>query len=267
MIVEPVVQAEVRLPAGISYAGSEEPRTMNEVPENSHQAADSAPDERPWQYSLRSLFVLTTIVAVLCSLARSLGPFVLLFPLLLLPAWDIMQTGDQDGRRGSTRETQRRRDRNDRPQTQPPPFPIQLRTLLVVVMLCAIPCSWLSVELRRYERQWEAGGKILKLGGKVILARPLGPGSDFVTPVEFVDLTNTQARCRPRKSPAFWRLEKLSLSGTHVTDDGLQNLQRMNQLQELELQGTQVTDAGRKKLQQALPKCQITKTPSSSPGW
>lgn len=78
---------------------------MNEAPEDMHEVADSAPDKRPWQYSLRSLFVLTTICAVLCSLATSLGPFSLLFPLLLLPAWDSMREHRPTGRSRQPKES------------------------------------------------------------------------------------------------------------------------------------------------------------------
>ncbi len=63
---------------------------MNEALQNREQAVDSAPAGRPWQFSLRSLFVLTAIFAVACSLSTKLGAFVILLPLLLLPYWDII---------------------------------------------------------------------------------------------------------------------------------------------------------------------------------
>ena len=53
------------------------------------------------------------------------------------------------------------------------------------------------------------------------------------------------------------RLQQLRLDGTHVTDTGLEYLKGLKQLEVLSLGGTKVTDAGGKKLQQALPKCQI----------
>jgi hypothetical protein len=53
------------------------------------------------------------------------------------------------------------------------------------------------------------------------------------------------------------RLEVLHLDGTDVTDNGLVYLRGLNHLRELKLQGTNVTDEGVKKLQQALPKCKI----------
>ncbi|MGO8691611.1 MAG: hypothetical protein ACLQLG_18485 [Thermoguttaceae bacterium] len=67
---------------------------MEETSENNRQAGDSEAERRPWQFSLWSLMVLTTLLAVLCSLVKSLGLllFTLLF-LLLLPVWDILQEG------------------------------------------------------------------------------------------------------------------------------------------------------------------------------
>ena len=56
---------------------------------------------------------------------------------------------------------------------------------------------------------------------------------------------------------ALTRLQVLDLSGTKVTDAGLVHLQRLSQLQYLWLNNTKVTDQGVKKLQRTLPNCQI----------
>lgn len=72
---------------------------MDEAPENRREVAHSAADHRPWQFSLAALFVLTTICAILCSLAKSIGPFGLLLPLLLLPVWDILRYRSTRGSR------------------------------------------------------------------------------------------------------------------------------------------------------------------------
>ena len=42
-----------------------------------------------------------------------------------------------------------------------------LRTLLVVVTLFAVLCSWLAVEIQRIQRQQKAVAAILKMGGQV----------------------------------------------------------------------------------------------------
>ena len=137
-------------------------------------------------------------------------------------------------------------------------FQYSVRTLLIVVTLFAILCSWLGVKLGRYERQWAAAGAVVELGGHVDWPTGIGPGGDFVFPAEFVDLANTQATDADLNNLwAFWRLKRLSLSGTHVTDVGLENLKGLRHLQQLNLCNTKVTDDGVEKLQHALPNCTI----------
>jgi hypothetical protein len=53
------------------------------------------------------------------------------------------------------------------------------------------------------------------------------------------------------------QLHKLGLEHTKITDTGLLHLQGLSQLQHLWLNYTKVTDEGVKKLQQALPNCKI----------
>jgi hypothetical protein len=53
------------------------------------------------------------------------------------------------------------------------------------------------------------------------------------------------------------QLDSLWLDGTRVTDAGLVHLQGLSQLQWLYLSDTKVTDQGVKKLQQTLPNCEI----------
>jgi hypothetical protein len=77
--------------------------------------------------------------------------------------------------------------------------------------------------------QEKAVSEIEKLGGKM----------------EF----NEKAQGRPVIS--------VELSGTKVTDAGLEHLKGLTQLQQLHLDGTKITDAGVKKLKQALPHCHI----------
>jgi hypothetical protein len=60
------------------------------------------------------------------------------------------------------------------------------------------------------------------------------------------------------------QLQSLGLGGTQVTDAGLEHLKGLTQLQSLGLGGTKVTDAGVKKLQQALPNCAIDWEPQTS---
>ena len=53
------------------------------------------------------------------------------------------------------------------------------------------------------------------------------------------------------------KLEKLYLEKTQITDAGLLELAKMQQLRALRLHGTKVTAAGLAELQKALPNCEI----------
>lgn len=55
----------------------------------------------------------------------------------------------------------------------------------------------------------------------------------------------------------FHALEWLNLNSTQVTDAGLEQLKDLRGLKELNLTQTRVTDAGVKRLKQALPNCDI----------
>ena len=57
-------------------------------------------------------------------------------------------------------------------------------------------------------------------------------------------------------------LARLSLSGTKITDAGLDTLAKIATLENLDLGGTKVTAAGVAKLQAALPKCKISGAPA-----
>jgi len=57
--------------------------------------------------------------------------------------------------------------------------------------------------------------------------------------------------------PALSELDSLSLDYTKVTDAGLVHLEKLPKLKELWLHGTAVTDAGYRRLQAALPQCRI----------
>jgi len=133
-------------------------------------------------------------------------------------------------------------------------FQFSLRTLLVFVTLCAIPCSWLAVKMRQAERQRAAATAIEKLGGYVVWSEPSGPacllGDDFSKQIEAVYWSGKQVTDAGLENlKGLTQLQGLNLGGTKVTDTGLENLKGLNQLQWLSLGGTKVTDAGLENLE------------------
>ncbi len=228
-------------------------------------------------------------------------------------------------------------------------FQFSIRSLLVVTVAVAVPCTWLAVELKAtreetttiqklggsfaYDYQVDASGSSLPNSqppGPVWLRRLLGDGffehivranldnsnvtdaglkelrglrhlqylrlwGDDITDAgleNFKGLTQlkvlllsrtkvTDAGLEYFKSlrqlqslilddtrvtdaglehlEGLTQVQVLSLDGTQVTDDGLDHLKALNQLTHLYLMGTKVTATGVAKLQQALPNCKITR--------
>ncbi|MGO9109400.1 MAG: hypothetical protein ACLP9L_09215 [Thermoguttaceae bacterium] len=131
-------------------------------------------------------------------------------------------------------------------------FQFTIRSLLIMVVVAAVPCSWLTVEVKEAKRQREAVAAINNVGtiyynwqlGGISSAsvnrHGLGPewllnllGVDFFVSVGHV---------------YFY---------ADVPAAGLENLKRLNTLQYLDLSRTKVTDEDVKMLQQALPNCRI----------
>jgi len=150
-------------------------------------------------------------------------------------------------------------------------FQYSLRTLLVLVLVVSLPCSWLAVKIRQKEKERQAVEEIENLGGIVFYdyqyqgTEAPGPawmrkllGDDFFSDVVSVDLVDCKVT-----DDGFQHLEgstnlwSLHLSGTQLTDEGLQHLTGLTNLQYLLLADTQTTPEGIKKLQQALPNCDI----------
>jgi len=177
-------------------------------------------------------------------------------------------------------------------------YQFSLRSLLALVVAVAIPCSWLTVEMRRAKRQRGAAEAIKALGGEVIWDRQSGPawlgrvlGDGFFSSVSSVastgatdgDLKNLRdlrdleelyfnfARITDAAMEhlqGLSQLERLSLSSTPVTDAGLEHLKGLSQLRELDLMGTKVSDAGLKHLRglSQLQRMSLTSTQVSDVG-
>jgi Leucine-rich repeat (LRR) protein len=146
----------------------------------------------------------------------------------------------------------------DRPKRKRRWFQYSLGTLLLFVTVSAIPCSWLSVKMRQAERQREAATAIEKLGGKVdwdnkALGWPAWLrkvlGDDFFNSVVFAGLSGTKVTDAGLEHlKGLSQLQWLQFNGTQVTDAGLEHLKGLSQLKWLELNGTQLTDGGLEQL-------------------
>ena len=139
-------------------------------------------------------------------------------------------------------------------------FQFSLRTLLIFVTLCAIPCSWLAVKIRQARRERETAEAIKELvgaGGGVEWSKPSVPawlrslvGEDVFVHIHKVFLSGPQVTdVQLDYLNGLSQLEDLSIWGTQITDTGLEHLHRLSQLRHLEIvyfhsQDSKITNAG-----------------------
>jgi hypothetical protein len=175
-----------------------------------------------------------------------------------------------------------------------------LRTLLVLVTLSAVVCSWLAVRIKLAARQAEVVTAVReKLGGVLFYdwqyeqaeqaarkngcglwmgmfgitsppslvppePEPLGKlmGVDFFHDAEHLAMLNSKSTDGLLGDLALLTgLKELHIRSDDVTDAGLLQIERLKSLQLLVLAQTKVTADGVKKLQQALPHCCIVGRP------
>ena len=149
-------------------------------------------------------------------------------------------------------------------------FQFSLRSLLLLVLVVAIPCSWLSVEMKAARKQHAIVEAIQSLGGQVTydhqdidpfrssfnIIPPVPPGPAWLRERLGVDLLANVAAARLAKGRLdigdaeleyireLTQLQVLSLNGTKVSEAGLEKLKGLTQLQFLDLSDTNVGDAG-----------------------
>jgi hypothetical protein len=147
-----------------------------------------------------------------------------------------------------------------------------LRTLLIVVTLFAIPCSWLAVKKNQAKRTRDAVEIIKKLGGSAHFdyEHAYYKGADDRRPsislvfsddylcvnvvwISFSD-NNRVKDADLKYLEGMELLWTLYLDHTQITDVGLKHLESVPNLSYLTLKGTKVTDAGIAKLRKTLPK-------------
>jgi internalin A len=166
----------------------------------------------------------------------------------------------------------------DAQPTQPKPKrrwdQYSLRTLMIVVTLFAIACSWFAVKMGQARRQREAVEALSKLKGSPIIcnlsydyqqdspnAKAPGPawlrnllGIDFFCNVSTVWFTGkiTDADLVHFKDFPKLRVlcfnEIMKFDNPQVTDEGLKIVQGLTQLEALGLCNTRITDAGMERI-------------------
>ena len=180
-------------------------------------------------------------------------------------------------------------------------FQFSVRSLLVLIVVVALPGSWLAWELKQAQMQRAALAEIEKFdvlvfydyqiskSGQVnILANPPGPdwlisafGDDFMVDAVEVCLSgnwhpdwdgNSVEHSDPQVADALLphieklrALQTLFLRGNLFNDAWLERLKRFTYLSTLCLIDTHVTEEGVRKLQQELPNCKIEWRPPTPP--
>jgi hypothetical protein len=149
-------------------------------------------------------------------------------------------------------------------------FQFSLRSLLVLTVVVAATCSWMTVRMQQAEKQREVDESLCKLrgyvnydydfdsSGKQILP-PKQPspawlrnllGDDFFREVTHLRLCESKVTSVDLELiGSLKHLKELNLIATDITDGaGLKHLEALGELEELALGMTQVTDAGLKHL-------------------
>ena len=135
-------------------------------------------------------------------------------------------------------------------------FQFSLRTLMVVVTLCAIACSWLAVKLRQAEQQRKAVAAIERLGGQVIYDWEISPTGGLQLNSK---PTGPQWLRGMLGNDLFWKVRCVVCANDTLSLEGLDNLKTFDHLQGLWLSGS-ATDEDVAKLRQEFPNCEISVT-------
>ncbi len=131
-------------------------------------------------------------------------------------------------------------------------FQYNLRSLLLLVVAAAVPCSWLAAEVRIERDQWKAA-EAIKAKGRFAWGDPTFLGK-LLRDDSLVEIYNVDFLKKPTADDdlaplrELLQVRNLDLDDTRITDAGLVNLERLTHLSSLGLTNTRVTDAGLGKL-------------------
>lgn len=158
-----------------------------------------------------------------------------------------------------------------------------LRSLLILVLLCAIPLAWYGIQYRQFQREQEIVGKLERVvvhrandslwgmaricsieGSPYYVHMPQSMSDETAASLAELDglevLELNVYYLRDDQLPYLARctkLRKLRLAGDKITDAGLLHLAPLKDLRELKLTWTKTTHEGAARLQKLLPKLVI----------
>lgn len=165
-------------------------------------------------------------------------------------------------------------------------FRFSIRSLLVLTIAVAVPCSWLGYEMERAKAQRAGLATMETISQKVPSAGfgfrqalpPFPPATprwlwdllDYGGPtwqsllsdnfvinelsLAGISITDRELEYCVKRLPD---LEQLSLRNTPITDAGLKHMKGLTGLKELNIGGTRLTELGVRELRQVLPRCRI----------
>ena len=148
-------------------------------------------------------------------------------------------------------------------------FQFSIRSLLVLVMVVAVPFSWLAVEIRAAREQKAVVKEIRERHGRAHYdyqgdkydVRQSGPcepswfsdlfGEDFCHEVRWVEelSLDTTDEDLARIARQFPHLRRIDLNFCRITDAGLRHVAALRELEAIELDNTPVSDVGLQHLQ------------------
>ena len=146
----------------------------------------------------------------------------------------------------------------------------RLRTLLIAVIVCALPLAWYAAQARQHKIECEAVKAIESIPDTLVFVlHDDQPGFCFgLPPPSKIDLHWHGPSWVPRrigrcKIEMFYRVQRVYLSGESYDDCVVEQLVAFNSLKELALEGTSVTPKGMKRLRTALPHAKIEYHPAN----
>ncbi len=144
-------------------------------------------------------------------------------------------------------------------------FQFSIRSLLVLVVVVAVPCSWFAVEMKAAAEQRKLVEWIQKPSGWVQYDYQFDGSNNLVgnaRPPEAIWL------CKLFGDDFFATITAVSLRGREISDTALERLTGLNQLRALYLAKTNVTDAGLEHVKgfTALHELWIAETPVTGAG-